>query len=53
MIIWKEYRPNKQTLAVARYLVQRKDGKIHFERYNGTGFAYNDKVIVKYSEINR
>jgi len=50
MIIWTEY--TNQNLPTGKYLVERKDGKIHFERYNGTGFAYNDKVIVSFSTIN-
>jgi hypothetical protein len=38
----------KLELEVGEYLVVRKDGKIHFERYNGTGFAYNNDTIVAY-----
>jgi hypothetical protein len=34
-----------------KYLVCRKDGKIHFEKYNGTGFAYNDNSIIYWQEI--
>ena len=34
-----------------KYLVQRKDGKIHFENYNGSGWAYNNKTIVRWSNI--
>ena len=34
-----------QKLETGQYLVVRKDGKTHLEMYNGTGFAYNDKVI--------
>ncbi len=32
-------------LETGEYLVVRKDGKTHLEKYNGTGWAYNDKVI--------
>lgn len=35
-------------LEVGEYLVVRKDGKVHFERYNETGFAYNNDTIVAY-----
>ena len=35
----------KQGLEIGKYLVVRKDGKIHLEMYNGTGFAYNDNSI--------
>lgn len=51
MIIWSKYEGQK--LAVGKYLVQRKDGKIHMEMYNGGSFAYNEKVIVVYSELNK
>ena len=34
-----------QKLGTGEYLVVRKDGKTHLEKYNGTGWAYNDKVI--------
>jgi hypothetical protein len=40
------YEKNK--LEYGKYLIVRKDGKIHFEVYNGTGFAYNDNSIVFY-----
>ncbi len=51
MITWTKY--NGEKLSTGKKLVQRKDGKIHFEMYNGSGFAYNQKVIVAYSEINK
>lgn len=51
MITWTKYK--KQNLNVGKYLVQRKDGKIHFEKYNGTGFAYNNNVVTHYSIINK
>ena len=37
-----------QKLEYGKYLVVRKDGKIHFEVYNGTGWAYNGKVIEQF-----
>lgn len=41
--------PNKYikglSLQTGEYLVIRRDGKTHLEMYNGTGFAYNDRVI--------
>lgn len=33
------------------YFVCRKDGKIHKENYNGTGWAYNGNSIVYWVEI--
>lgn len=37
-----------QSLPYGKYLVVRKDGKIHFEVYNGTGWAYNDNSITHF-----
>ena len=34
-----------------KHLVCRKDGKIHWETWNGFGFAYNDNVITHWAEI--
>lgn len=42
----KPYKGEK--LEYGKYLVVREDGKIHFEIYNGTGWAYNHKVITHY-----
>ncbi len=39
-----ESRP-KETI---KYVVQRKDGKIHMEKWNGSGWAYNGNVITHY-----
>lgn len=35
-----------------RYLVMRKDGKVHFENYNGSGWAYNGKSIIMWTKVN-
>lgn len=35
-------------MSYGKYLVVRKDGKIHFETWNGTGWAYNNKVITHF-----
>lgn len=52
---WKDAHldPPKQS---GRYIVHRKDGKIHqeeysLETYNGSGWAYNYKVITHYLEL--
>ena len=34
-----------------KYLVYRKDGKIHLETWNGSGWAYNESVIEYYMHI--
>jgi hypothetical protein len=35
----------KQYISSGRYLIVRKDGNTHTETFNGTGWAYNNKVI--------
>ena len=34
-----------------KYLVVRKDGKKHWETWNGSGWAYNGKVIKYWARI--
>jgi hypothetical protein len=34
-----------------KYFVQRKDGKIHWETWNGAGWAYNENVITHWAII--
>lgn len=47
--VYKPYLYTSQLkLEVCRYIVMRKDGKVHFEAYNGTGFAYNNNSITHY-----
>lgn len=33
------------------YFVHRKDGKVHWEIWNGAGWAYNEKVITHWAKI--
>lgn len=42
-----ETRPSES----GKYLVCRKDGKIHWETWNGSGWAYNHKVITHWAAI--
>lgn len=42
-----ETRPEKY----GKYFVHRKDGKVHWETWNGSGWAYNGNVITHYREI--
>lgn len=42
-----ETRPNKY----GKYLITRKDGKIHWETWNGSGWAYNHNEIRYWAEI--
>jgi hypothetical protein len=34
-----------------KYLICRKDGKIHWEQWNGSGWAYNHNEIRYWAEI--
>ena len=34
-----------------KYLIARKDGKIHWETWNGSGWAYNQSEIRYWAEI--
>ena len=42
-----ETRPTKY----GKYLITRKDGKIHCETWNGSGWAYNHNEIRYWAEI--
>ena len=42
-----EKRPTKY----GKYLITRKDGKIHWETWNGSGWAYNHNEIRYWAEI--
>ena len=42
-----ETRPPKYD----KYFVQRKDGKIHWETWNGSGWAYNGNAIIRWCKI--
>lgn len=42
-----ETRPPKY----GKYLITRKDGKIHWETWNGSGWAYNHNEIICWAEI--
>jgi hypothetical protein len=38
----------KKSIEYGRYLVVRKDGNMHTETFNGTGWAYNNNAIIAY-----
>jgi hypothetical protein len=42
-----DHRPIKAD----KYFVHRKDGKIHWETWNGSGWAYNENVITHWMII--
>ncbi|TNE80848.1 MAG: hypothetical protein EP332_06410 [Bacteroidetes bacterium] len=51
---WVAYdcnKPGTRPKAYGKYFVCRKDGKIHWETWNGSGWAYNEKVITHWQEV--
>jgi hypothetical protein len=49
-INWLPYPDNKPD-KYGKYFICRKDGKVHWETWNGTGFAYNNNEIRYFMEI--
>lgn len=45
-------KPETRPTAYGKYLIQRKDGKHHWETWNGNGWAYNHNEIRFYADIN-
>ena len=43
-----ETRPPKY----GKYFIMRKDGKVHWETWNGSGWAYNENAIIKWKKID-
>lgn len=37
--------------AYGKYFVCRKDGKVHWETWNGSGWAYNENAITHWKEV--
>jgi len=48
---WNEY-PQIRPTNYGKYFIHRKDGKVHWETCNGSGWAYNEKVITHWMEIH-
>lgn len=48
---WDE--PVSHPPAYGSYFVHRKDGKIHWETWNGAGWAYNENVITFWAKITK
>lgn len=44
-IKFTDSKEQRESMSYGSYLVVRKDGKKHLETWNGTGWAYNHKVI--------
>ena len=54
--IWIKYswdNPLSHPPVYGNYFVHRKDGKIHWEIWNGAGWAYNEKVITDWAKITK
>lgn len=47
---WNTY-PENRPKEYGKYFVCRKDGKVHWETWNGSGWAYNEKVITHWREV--
>lgn len=45
-------KPETRPTEYGKYFVHRKDGKVHWETWNGSGWAYNGNVITHYQKIN-
>lgn len=51
---WITYDFNKletRPLEYGKYFVCRKDGKVHWEIWNGSGWAYNEKSIIYWAHV--
>lgn len=49
---WIPYdRETSHPTEYGKYFVRRKDGKIHWETWNGSGWAYNGNVITHFAVI--
>lgn len=52
---WTKYNPMDQAThpkEYAKYFVCRKDGKMHWETWNGTTWAYNGSEIIYWKKVN-
>jgi hypothetical protein len=47
---WQEF-PKERPEKYGKYLIVRKDGKEHWETWNGTGWAYNHNEIRYWANI--
>ena len=51
---WVSYdwnKPETRPTKCGKYFVHRKDGKTHWETWNGSGWAYNGNVITFWMEV--
>ena len=45
------HKPETRPTKYGKYFVHRKDGKTHWETWNGSGWAYNGNVITFWMEV--
>lgn len=45
------HKPETRPKSYGKYFVHRKDGKVHWETWNGSGWAYNENSITHWQEI--
>ena len=50
-IPFDKYKKSTHPTEYGKYLIVRKDGKIHWETWNGSGWAYNLDEIRGYANI--
>ena len=51
---WVSYdwnKPETRPTKYGKYFVHRKDGKTHWETWNGSGWAYNGNVITFWMDV--
>lgn len=54
LIGWVKYdwqKPETRPVKYGTYFVHRKDGKTHWETWNGSGWAYNNNVITHWKQV--
>lgn len=44
-------KPETRPKEYGKYFIHRKDGKVHWETWNNSGWAYNEKVITHWKEV--
>lgn len=44
-------KPETRPIKSGKYFIQRKDGKVHWETWNGGGWAYNHSSITFWKEV--
>ena len=45
------HKPETRPTKYGKYFVHRKDGKMHWETWNGSGWAYNGNAITYWMEV--